>query len=46
MTVKELIEELNKGNQTNEVTILDEYDNEKDIISVEVYKDAVFIVEQ
>lgn len=44
MTVKELIEELNKGNQTNEVTILDEYDNEKDIISVEVYNHSVFIV--
>lgn len=46
MTVKELIEELNKAKQTAEVTILDEYDHEKDIISVEVYKDAVFIVEQ
>lgn len=45
MTVKELIKELNKANQTKNVTILDEYDNEKDIISVEVYKDAVFIVE-
>lgn len=44
MTVKELIEELNKGNQTNEVTILDEYDNEKDIICVEVYNHSVFIV--
>lgn len=44
MTVKELIEKLNKSNQTNEVTILDEDDNEKDIIRVEVYKHSVFIV--
>ena len=45
MTVKELIKELEKANQTAEVTILDDYDHEKDIIRVEVYKDIVVIVE-
>ena len=45
MTVKELIEELNKSYQTADVTILDEYNHEKDIIRVEVYKDNVIIVE-
>lgn len=44
MTVKELIEELNKANQTVNVTILDEDDNEKNITCVEVYKHSVFIV--
>lgn len=44
MTVKELIKELNKANQTVDVTILDEDDNEKNIICVEVYKHSVFIV--
>lgn len=44
MTVKELIEELNKANQTVDVTILDEDDNEKNITCVEVYKHSVFIV--
>lgn len=44
MTVKELIEELNKADQTTDVTILDEGDNEKNIICVEVYKHSVFIV--
>lgn len=45
MTVKELIEELNKANQTSDVTILDEDNNEKNITCVEVYKHSVFIVE-
>ncbi len=44
MTVKELIKELNKANQTVNVTILDEDDNEKNITCVEVYKHSVFIV--
>jgi hypothetical protein len=45
MTVQELIKRLNKAKQTAEVTILDDYDHEKDIIRVEVYKDIVIIVE-
>lgn len=44
MTVKELIKELNKANQTADVTILDESDNEKNITCVEVYKHSVLIV--
>ena len=45
MTVKELIKELNKANQTKEVIIIDEYDHEKAIIRVEVYDHEVIIVE-
>lgn len=46
MTVKELIKELNKANQNADVTIIDEYDHEKDIIRVEVHGNIVLIVEK
>ena len=45
MTVKELVNELNKANQTVDVIILDENDQEKHIVCVEVYNHNVIIVE-
>ena len=46
MTVKELIKELEKANQTAEVIIVDDCRYEKDLIDVEVYSnDIVYIKE-
>lgn len=45
MTVKELIKELEKANQTAEVIIINNCYYEKDIIRVKVHDNIVFIVE-
>ena len=45
MKVKELLEELNKADQTVDVIILNEDDQEKHIVCVEVYNHNVIIVE-
>ena len=46
MTVKELIEELEKANQNAKVIIVDDCHYEKDLINVEIYSnDIVYIKE-
>lgn len=45
MTVRELIEDLSKAEPASDVKILDKYDEERPICSVETYKYEVIIVE-
>ena len=46
MTVKELIEELDKANQNAKVIIVDDCRYEKDLIDVEVYSDDVVYIKE
>ena len=46
MTVKELIEELDKANQNAKVIIVDDCRYEKDVIDVEVYSDDIIYIKE
>ena len=46
MTVKELIKELEKANQTAEVIIVNDCHYEKDLIRVEVYSDDIVYIKE
>ena len=46
MTVKELIEELEKANQNAKVIIVDDCRYEKDINDVEIYSDDIIYIEE
>lgn len=46
MTVKELVEELEKANQNAKVIIIDDCRYEKDLIDVEVYSDDIIYIKE
>ena len=46
MTVKELIEELDKANRNAKVIIVDDCRYEKDLIDVEIYSDDVVYIKE
>ena len=46
MTVKELIKELEKANQTAEVIIVDDCHYEKDLDDVEIYSDDIIYIKE
>lgn len=46
MTVKELIKELEKANQTAEVIIVDYCSYEKDLINVDIYNDDIVYIKE